>query len=242
MKEQLNRSIRRMSNQVRFLNLSLGSAKKCPICGWACREFRKVEYPYKPAISLVCPSCRSYERHRFAYLVLKNKIADYARETLHIAPERCIKPWLQSNSGIYLSVDLLSKFAMVHMDITDLGFDDNSFSLVWCSHVLEHIENDRQAMSEVYRVLKPDGLAVIQVPIYGQKTYEDSAIQSPEERLKHFYQDDHVRLCGLDIVQRLQNVGFKVNVIELSKLRDNHISKYGLDEPSTREIFLCSKH
>jgi ubiquinone/menaquinone biosynthesis C-methylase UbiE len=131
---------------------------------------------------------------------------------------------------------------MAHMDITDLGLDDNSFSLVWCSHVLEHIENDHQAMSEVYRVLKPNGLAVIQVPIYRQKTYEDSAIQSPEERLKHFYQDDHVRLCGLDIVQRLQNVGFKVNVIDLSKLRDNHISKYGLDEPSTREIFLCSKH
>jgi len=200
-----------------------------------------VKFPYKPAISLVCPSCRSYERHRFAYLVLKNKIADYARETLHIAPEGCIEPWLRLISRNYLSVDLLSKAAMSHMDITDLGFDDNSFSLVWCSHVLEHIANDHKAMSEVYRVLKPNGLAVIQVPIYGQKTYEDSTIQSPEERLKHFYQEDHVRLYGLDIVQRIENVGFEVNVIELSKLPDKDISKYGLDYPSTREIFLCSK-
>ena len=138
-------------------------------------------------------------------------------------------------------MDLLSKSAMAHMDVTDLGFADNSFSLVWCSHVLEHIEKDHQAMSEIYRVLEPNGLAVILVPIYGQKTYEDSSIQSPQERLKHFYQADHVRLYGLDITQRLQNVGFKVIVIELSELPDNQISKYGLDYPSTREIFLCSK-
>lgn len=200
-----------------------------------------MKYPYKPAVSLVCPTCSSYEGHRFAYLVLKKKVADYASETLHIAPEGCIERWIQPISGNYLSVDLSSKSAMANMDITDLRLDNNSFSLIWCSHVLEHIENDHQAMSEVYRVLKPNGLAVILVPIYGQKTYEDSSIQSPEERLKHFYQEDHVRLYGLDIVRRLQNVGFNVNVIELSQLPDNQISKYGLDYPSTREIFLCSK-
>lgn len=230
-----------MLKRFRFLHLSRSLAKKCPVCRWTGREIRKLEYPYKPAISLVCPSSRSYERHRFAYLVLANKITDYAEKTLHIAPEACIVPWLPSISRNYLRVDLLSKSAMTHMDITNLGFDDNSFSLVWCSHVFEHIEDDQQSMSEVYRVLKPTGLTVIQVPIYGWKTCEDSTIQSPEEKLKHFYQEDHVRLYGLDLIQCLKNVGFKVNVIEIPNLQDSCISKYGLDYPSTRELFLCSK-
>ena len=69
-----------MSSPIKFLDLSLSSARKCPVCGWTGREFKKVEFPYKPAISLVCPSCRSYERHRFAYLVLKKKIADLEKD------------------------------------------------------------------------------------------------------------------------------------------------------------------
>lgn len=198
-------------------------------------------YPYKPADCLVCPSCGSFERHRFAYFALKDRLADYAEKTLHIAPERCLESWLRSISGEYLSVDLSSGSAMGHMDITDLKLQDDGFSLVWCSHVLEHIENDRKAMSELFRVLRSSGLAVILVPIYGNKTYEDPKIQSPEERLKHFKQKDHVRLYGSDIESRLVDVGFKVDVLRVSDIPTKIVAKHALEYPSTKELFLCSK-
>jgi predicted SAM-dependent methyltransferase len=127
------------------------------------------------------------------------------------------------------------------MDITDLKLQDDRFSLVWCSHVLEHIENDRKAMTELFRVLRPSGLAVILVPVYGAKTYEDPKIQSPEERLKHFKQEDHVRLYGLDIKSRLADVGFRVDVLQVSDVPAASVAKHVLEYPSTKEIFLCSK-
>lgn len=161
--------------------------------------------------------------------------------TLHIAPESCLEPWLRSISGEYLSVDLSSGSAMEHMDITDLKLEDDRFSLVWCSHVLEHIENDRKAMAELFRILHPSGLAVILVPVYGNKTYEDSKIQSPEERLKHFKQEDHVRLYGSDIQARLVDVGFKVDVLRVSDIPARSVTEHALEYPSTKEIFLCSK-
>ena len=233
--------MRKIFNLVRFFHLSLSSDRKCPICGWTGESFMRRSYPYKPADCLVCPSCGSYERHRFAYLALKDRLADYAEKTLHIAPERFLEPWLRSISGEYLSVDLSSGSAMEHMDITDLKLQDDRFSLVWCSHVLEHIENDREAMSELFRVLHPSGLAVIQVPVYGARTYEDSRIQSPEERLKHFKQEDHVRLYGSDIENHLVDVGFKVDILRVFDIPAKIVAKHALEYPSTKEIFLCSK-
>lgn len=215
--------------------------KVCPICGWEGASFRKIHYPNKPAVCLVCPSCGSFERHRFVYLVLKDTLSNYASKMLHIAPEKCLESWLQSMSEAYFSMDLSSQTAMVNMDITDMSFKDNMFSLVWCSHVLEHIENDRVAMSEMYRVLQPSGLAIIQVPIYGDKTYENPDIQSPENRIKHFKQANHVRLYGLDIVNRLSSIGFNASVMNLSSMPASDIAKYALDYPSTREVFLCRK-
>jgi len=198
-------------------------------------------YPNKPADCLICPSCGSFERHRFAYFALKDTLADHGEKTLHIAPERCIESWLRSISGEYLSVDLSSGSAMEHMDVTDLKLQDDRFSLVWCSHVLEHIENDRKAMAELFRVLRPSGLAVILVPVYGAKTYEDIEIQSPEERLKHFKQEDHVRLYGSDIESCLVDAGFKVDVLRVSDIPARSVAKHALEYPSTKEIFLCCK-
>jgi predicted SAM-dependent methyltransferase len=130
---------------------------------------------------------------------------------------------------------------MEHMDITDLRLQDGRFSLLWCSHVLEHIDNDRRAMTELFRVLRPSGLAVIMVPVYGDKTYENPEIKSPEERLKHFKQEDHVRLYGLDIENRLADVGFRVEVIRTSGVAAESVEKHVLEYPSTKEIFLCGK-
>jgi predicted SAM-dependent methyltransferase len=195
----------------------------------------------KPAVFKICPSCDSWERHRFAYHTLKDTLAKHADKTLHFAPEQCIETWLRSISKEYLSVDLTSPSAMEHMDITNLRLEDSRFSLLWCCHVLEHIENDRKAMAELFRVLRPSGVAVIMVPIYGTTTYENPEVRSPADRLKHFKQEDHVRLYGLDIENRLQDTGFKVDVLHVSDISIESVKSLGLEYPSTNEIFLCTK-
>ncbi len=241
MKQQIKIVWRALAHRIRILYLSLGSGVKCPICGWTGSAFYRHSYPMKPADIFVCPNCGSSERHRFAYHALKDTLVKNADKTLHFAPEQFIEPWLRSISREYLSVDLMSPSAMERMDITTLQLEDNRFSLVWCSHVLEHVENDRKAMAELYRVLRPSGIAVIMVPVYGAITYENPEARSPEDKLKHFKQEDHVRLYGLDIKDRLQETGFKVDVLNVSDIPIESVNLFVLDYPSTKEIFLCTK-
>lgn len=105
----------------------------------------------------------------------------------------------------------------IRLDITDMNFEDNFFVVIICSHVLEHVMDDRKAMSELFRVLKPKGIAILQVPISKtvRKTFEDFTITSPEEREKYFGQKDHVRIYGQDYKKRLQNIGFKVDLYDI---------------------------
>ena len=241
LKRNLSGFVNRFERFYQPIYLSYGSGVQCPICRWTGRAFVKRSAPNKPADSFICPSCRSSERHRLAYFVLKDRLPNYAEKTLHFAPESCIEPWLRTISKEYLSVDLSSKAAMEHMDITDLRLPDDTFSLLWCSHVLEHIENDRKAMAELFRVLRPSGLAVIMVPVYGETTYENPEVKSPAERLKHFRQADHVRLYGVDIKTRLQETGFKVDVRRVSDLALESVNTHLLNYPSTKELFLCIK-
>lgn len=226
---------------LRLAYLSVGHSKECPICNWSGRDFLRRSRRHKPAPSEICPRCGSFARHRFAYWVLKDRLPRRVESALHFAPERCVEPWLRSISDDYLSVDLCASNAMARMDITNLRLEADQFSLIWCSHVLEHIEDDAKAMTELYRVLKHDGLLVLMVPVYGDKTYENPEVRTPQERLEHFRQEDHVRLYGLDIADRLRRVGFSVDVLTTSALQDTDKETYGLEYPSTREVFLCVK-
>lgn len=233
--------LRKSAATIRRLYLSLGSAKACPICRWSGHKFLKRIRQHKPAPAYICPRCGSAERHRLSHVALSPHVERGLDSSLHFAPEACIEPWLRAHSKKYLSVDLSAPNVMQHMDITALTLEDNSYSFIWCSHVLEHIVDDRQAMQELFRVLQPGGLAVVMVPIYGENTYEDFTITSPEERLIHFKQKDHVRLYGLDIQDRLAAAGFDVNIVSTADLSPDDVSKYELEYPSTREVFLCSK-
>lgn len=237
----MKRTILNTVNSIKLIYLSTGSGTVCPICQWQGRDYDRVRGRGKPAANAKCPSCGSSSRHRLAYLLLSDLLPIHADKTLHFAPEKCVSPWLRRISHDYLSVDLSSPRAMRHMDITALDLPDDNYSLIWCSHVLEHIDQDHKAIAELFRVLKLGGLAVIMVPIYGATTFEDPTIQSPTERLKHFKQSDHVRLYGLDIQQRLANAGFEVQLKSTSDLPDDVVRKYALDYPSTKEIFLCRK-
>jgi SAM-dependent methyltransferase len=147
---------------------------------------------------------------------------------LHFAPERCIEQNLRAMPNVeYLSADLLDPRADVKTDITDLDFRDSSFDLVLCSHVLEHVPDDRAAMKEIRRVLVPGGTAIIQSPVnYDQPgTFEDPTVTDPEERLRLFSQRDHVRVYGPDLLDRLRDTGFDVTVVDAEAFPAR---KYGL--------------
>lgn len=130
---------------------------------------------------------------------------------------------------------------MVRMDITQIDFPDNSFDVIYCSHVLEHVVDDRQAMQEFYRVLRPGGWAVLLVPITADQTFEDPAIVSPQDRLQMFGQADHVRRYGPDFVDRLKDAGFEVRVIRVSDLYGRvDAMRMGLTA-ACGDIFHCTK-
>ncbi len=149
-------------------------------------------------------------------------------------------PWLVSLSREYLNIDLYNP-AMVQMDLTQIDLPDQSKTLVWCSHVLEHILDDGKALSEIYRVLAPGGLFVAQVPIVGDITYEDAGVVDEEERLDKFLQEDHVRLYGRDLRQRIEKAGFECEVLSTADMSPDEQRLYALRHPVFQEVFLCRR-
>ncbi len=164
----------------------------------------------------LCLQCNSLERHRRAILFLRRSTSIFTAplHVLHVAPEPSLRAAMQSLSNLqYITGDLLVKDVDVELDLTDIGFPDRTFDVVLCSHVLEHIPDDQRAIREIRRVLKPSGWALINVPSDPDRTttYENPAVVAPEERLKHFGQDDHVRVYSAnDFVARLEDAGFTV--------------------------------
>lgn len=143
-------------------------------------------------------------------------------KVLHFAPEKILTSIFKSYNNVeYLSVDIDPQKAMAKEDITNLSFEDNSFDIIFCSHVLEHIEDDSKAIKELNRILKPNGFAILQVSVKDEfngrkivKTFEDFTITDPKERERIFGQYDHVRIYGRDYRDRLENGGFKVKIDE----------------------------
>ena len=221
----------------------IGNQVECPFCGGHFREF--LPTGVIPRANARCLSCRSLERHRLAWLYLRdrtNLLSDNLR-LLHFAPEKCLQRAFRSIPNVeYFSVDLDSALAMLTMDITSIPCQENSFDAIFCSHVLEHIIDDGRAMSELFRVLRPGGWAILQVPIDLSRgeTFEDRHIVSPEEREHVFGQWNHVRVYGRDYTDRLEKSGFAVRVDGYVKeLGDDLVRKYGLDR--TEEIYFCTK-
>lgn len=130
---------------------------------------------------------------------------------------------------------------MAQMDITHLQLEDKSQSLVWVSHVLEHVVDDQKAISEIYRVLDWGGVAFIQVPMWKTQTFEDLSLSTPEERLKYFYQPDHGRLYGLDIVDRFENERFSTRVFKAQDFGPDLVVKHRLSFVFTNEVFVLEK-
>ena len=161
---------------------------------------------------------------------------------LHIAPEPCLEARFKDllHDG-YLSADLSSPRAMEKLDITDIPYPDETFDVIYCSHVLEHVLDDRRAMREFCRVMKDIGWAILLVPITSEKTFEDSSIVAPAERLRVFGQKDHVRRYGPDYVDRLRDAGFTVHITKVKDLVDSGGAKQMGLTPASGVVFRCTK-
>lgn len=215
-----------------------------PIDGKSFRKF--IPYGYnrvrKNALS---PSTYSLERHRMLWLYLKNETNVFSKKIklLHFAPEAAFHEiFKKSNNISYDTIDLDSPLAKIKADICNLPIEDNTYDFILCNHVLEHINDDIKAMSELYRVLKKGGIGIFQIPIdiNRDKTFEDSSIKDPKERNKVFGQYDHVRIYGMDYYDRLKSVGFSVEQIKYAdNLTKDEIKKYCLN--SNEIIPVCKK-
>jgi SAM-dependent methyltransferase len=207
-----------------------GFKYQCPLCNSRLRMFlpsgRKSPVLDEKHVvgagrrqNALCPVCGSLDRERlvFLYLASKTDVFEGRRTLLHVAPEERLSLALRSASGVtYLSADIASREAMVNMDVTAIGLPSSSLDVVICNHVLEHVVDDARAMAELYRILKPGGWAIVQVPISPTlvATYEDFSITSMAGRKRAFGQEDHVRIYGRDYEERLKRVGFEVRGFE----------------------------
>ena len=215
----------------------------CPVCEKGYKRF----LPAGDNITgnSKCPGCNSLERQRLLWLYLTRELRIQGQKIrlLNVAPDFAIQLKLQSLSNIdYVSIDLESPLAMHKADLTNLDFVENSFDAILCYHVLEHIEDDIKAISELYKILKPGGWAILQTPIeYGrEKTFEDFSVTSGKERRRIFGQEDHVRIYGRDYFQRLENAGFLITEDRfIDKFNTREKQKYVLD--NNEIIFFCTK-
>jgi len=190
------------------------------------KNFRKfLPYGYgKQRENALSPSTLSLERHRLMWLFLRDKTTFFTSnkklKTLHIAPEQCFLDIFRKQENLeYTTSDLESPIADVKADICDLPFKDNSFDVVFCNHVLEHIADDEKAMQELFRVMKKGGFGIFQIPqdIARETTFEDNSITDKKERAKIFGQYDHVRIYGRDYFDKLRSIGFKVDEIDYTQ-------------------------
>lgn len=217
-----------------------GLQRYCSVCDSRIRAF----YP-GGAVSIrdcVCPVCYSFERHRLIWLFFRHNTDLFmrnSRKMLHIAPEPCMSQAIRTLSHIdHVTLDIEAKCA-IKGDVSQLCFPDNTFDIIYASHVLEHVVEDRKAMGEFFRVLKSGGWAVLQVPIMRDITFEDPTITDSVERLRIYGQHDHVRIYGSDYYMRLEQAGFHVKRVKLDIQRQPKLSlRFGL---SDEEIAFCTK-
>ena len=218
--------------------LQRGTAVECPCCGGSYRAFADRFGPNRQ-----CWRCGSLERDRLLWLLFDSRpeLLRAGIAVLHVAPERCLRPRVRSVAGRYVAGEIDPAPGDVRLDVTALASPQDSFDAVICNHVLEHLPDDRRALAELRRVLRPGGWAILLVPdVEAERTDEDPSA-GPEERLRRFGQADHVRRYGWDYLERLAGAGFAPEVVDLSaelapwQLERHRLAKFGRVEP----IFLC---
>ncbi len=223
-----------------------GKGVQCTVCSHEYKQFLPYGRGNSARNNALCPSCQALERHRLIWLYLQEKTDFFQspKKVLHIAPESCFIHRFEKMKNLdYITADIESPLAKIKMDIHEIPFQNNTFDVAFCNHVMEHVADDIKAMSEIYRVLKPNGWAIIQIPFFDlnlKTTLEDKSIITPKERFEKYGQEDHVRMYGQDYGRRLEKAGFQVNEDEfVNTLSTEKIKKFAL--PKGEIIYFCKK-
>ncbi|MFO7166542.1 MAG: methyltransferase domain-containing protein [Chloroflexota bacterium] len=224
--------------------LYAGDQVMCPCCKGQFRAFLPAGRNGRLPNSR-CPGCGSLKRHRLQWLYFQertNLFVDNLR-VLHIAPEYALQKRLRALPNLeYISGDLDSPLAQIKLDVARMQFADDTFDVILCNHVLEHVPDDCRAMRELCRVLKPGGWAIIQSPVDMRRatTFEDWSVTSPKERERLFGQDDHVRVYGRDYKDRLEAAGFTVTLDDFAQTCSEETARrYGIRRDEI--IYRCTK-
>lgn len=219
-----------------------GNDVTCPVCESQYKKF--LPYGRVARENALCPSCLALERHRLMWLFLKEKTDFFSAplKVLHVAPEHCFIERFEALPNLdYITADIESPLAKVKMDIHEIPFPENTFDVIFCNHVLEHVEDDLKACAEFNRVLKPSGWGILQSPVYPlEKTLEDKTITDPAERERIFGQRDHLRKFGKDYADRLRKSGLQIEENRfVQELTREKVSQFAL--PKDEIIFVCRK-
>ncbi len=218
--------------------LYIGRGKECPICGTKRRGF--LPYGYTKSSqrdNALCPNCLSLERHRllWLYITRETSLFEELPKLLHIAPEvSFIKPLrraYRSKKSDYITADLESPLSDMHFDVQQIPLADESFEVVICNHIMEHITDDRLAMRELHRIMRSGGWGIILAPVEPDRaeTFEDDTITDPKERTAIFGQYDHRRIYGRDYICRLREAGFEAQAINFyDTLTTEEQSRYAI--------------
>jgi SAM-dependent methyltransferase len=214
-----------------------GNNVECPVCERSFSKFLSYGADIVHRDNVLCPYDLTLERHRLMWLYLKDESNFFTAnklDVLHIAPEQCFHALFKKQSNLnYLTGDLVSPIADMHFDLHNIPLEDNRFDVVFCNHVMEHVDDAILCMSELYRVMKPGGWGIMQVPQDHNReiTLEDPTITSPEDREKYYWQKDHVRLFGQDYPKWLEKAGFRVTVFDKeSKYDQKKIERFRLQK------------
>lgn len=224
--------------------LFLGTKYTCPCCGWHVRAFTDDNAIFRERSLSYCPRCNSKARHRRIWLFLEEKTNLFSERLslFEVSPKYSFSRRFNAMPNLtYFGADLVCRpHISARLDLTAMPVRTNTFDAVICVHVLEEIADDRKAMTELFRVLKPGGWAVISVPTRMDRlTYEDPALTTPEERQRAFGEAAHVRIYGYDLVDRLEQCGFRVQVDLAENVPVQTREKYGLR--NDENIFYCTK-
>lgn len=239
---------------LRFIHY--GKHYYCPVCNSHTRHQKTLGFDFPVIVeknivgagvrAALCPVCHSSDRIRLLYLFLRQKTNFFKDplSLLHFAPEPSLQLIIEGQKNIqYLTADLYQENVMEKIDITSIPYPDHSFDVILCNHVLEHIPDDRKAMKELYRVLKPGGWAILQVPVSNtlETTFEDPGITSENDRERVFGQRDHVRIYGKDYVDRLNQTGFMVEEFSWVNDPDNSFHDPRINLNKEEVVYYCQR-
>jgi len=253
--------VRKQNKRIRKIRrLYPGNHLSCPLCKHTFGGFMPFTNPYPISITAdivsgqsiehhSCPYCYCTDRERKLYFYFQQREGFFLnKRVLHFAPEQGLYNFLaHSNCNEYITADLYPEGYKIYaktiqkIDICNITYPEGYFDIVLCNHVLEHIPDDKAAIREIFRVLKPEGIAILLVPMSAKlkETYENPAKVTEEDRATEFGQTDHVRIYAeADYIRRIASTGFEVEITD-AKLTPEEIIKYGIN--AREKIYIARK-